>query len=60
MTREKLDHFYDEIYPYAGVFAPWIGVTGGTALTLGEARPLPVEELRAAYEGWFPSYMAGE
>jgi phosphoribosylformylglycinamidine synthase II len=60
MTRADLDHFFDEIYPYAGVFAPWIGVTGGTALTLGEARPVPVAELRAAHEGWFPAYMQGE
>jgi phosphoribosylformylglycinamidine synthase II len=43
----------------AGIFAPWIGTTGGTDLTLGEARPLAVSELRAAHEGWFPAYMAG-
>ena len=60
MKRENLDKFYEEVYPYAGVFAPWIGVTGGTSLTLGEARPVPVAELKAAHEGWFPNYMQGE
>ncbi len=43
----------------AGIFAPWIGTTGGTELVLGEARPLPVSALKAAFEGWFPEYMAG-
>ena len=60
MTREHLDRFYEDVYPYAGIFAPWIGTTGGTTLTLGEARPVEVGELRAAYEGWFPNYMKGE
>ncbi|MBK8082853.1 MAG: phosphoribosylformylglycinamidine synthase subunit PurL [Devosia sp.] len=60
MQRDALETFYDEVYPYAGVFAPWIGNTGGTTLTLGEARPVPLTELRAAYEGWFPEYMKGE
>jgi phosphoribosylformylglycinamidine synthase len=43
-----------------GIFAPWIGTTGGTDLVLGAARPLPVAELKAAHEGWFPNYMADE
>jgi phosphoribosylformylglycinamidine synthase II len=43
-----------------GIFAPWIGNTGGDAVVLGEARALPVAELKAAHEGWFPKYMAGE
>jgi phosphoribosylformylglycinamidine synthase II len=43
-----------------GIFAPWIGTTGGTDLVLGEARPIPVAALKAAHEGWFPSYMDGE
>jgi phosphoribosylformylglycinamidine synthase len=60
VKRDFLDRFYDEIYPYAGIFAPWIGVTGGTTLTLGEARPIPVADLRAAHDSWFPTYMAGE
>jgi phosphoribosylformylglycinamidine synthase len=44
----------------AGIFAPWIGTTGGETLELGEARPIRVTDLRAAHEGWFPRYMAGE
>jgi len=60
MSRDELDRFYEEIYPYAGVFAPWIGNTGGTELKLGEARPVRVAELRKAHEGWFPEFMAGE
>ena len=60
MTRANLDKFNAEVYPYAGVFAPWIGNTGGTSLTLGEARPVSIAELKAAHEGWFPEFMAGE
>jgi phosphoribosylformylglycinamidine synthase len=40
-----------------GIFAPWIGTTGGDTLKLGEARPLPVGELTAAHESWFPRFM---
>jgi len=60
MTRENLEKFYAEIYPYAGVFAPWIGTTGGKTLKLGEARPVAVSDLRKAHEGWFPEFMKGE
>jgi phosphoribosylformylglycinamidine synthase II len=60
IRRDFLESFFDQIYPYAGVFAPWIGTTGGTLLKLGEARGIPVSELRTAHEGWFPKYMAGE
>ena len=59
MRRDTLDNFYDDIYPYAGVFAPWIGTTGGTTLKLGEARPVAVAELKDAHETWFPQFMAG-
>jgi len=41
----------------AGVFAPWIGTTGGTDLKLGETRAIPVAEMKTAHEGWFPRYM---
>jgi phosphoribosylformylglycinamidine synthase subunit PurL len=41
----------------AGVFAPWIGMTGGTNLVLGEARPLAIAALRIAHEMWFPAFM---
>jgi len=40
-----------------GIFAPWIGTTGGRDLKLGEARSIPVSELTAAHEGWFPRFM---
>jgi phosphoribosylformylglycinamidine (FGAM) synthase-like enzyme len=60
MKMDALETFYEEVYPHAGVFAPWIGTTGGDSLKLGEARPLKLSELRAAHEGWFPNYMAGE
>ncbi|WP_297112485.1 phosphoribosylformylglycinamidine synthase subunit PurL [uncultured Devosia sp.] len=43
-----------------GIFAPWIGTTGGSMLTLGGAKPVAVATLKAAYESWFPDYMAGE
>ncbi|MEQ1770770.1 MAG: phosphoribosylformylglycinamidine synthase subunit PurL, partial [Devosia sp.] len=60
VRHDFLDTFFDEIYPYAGVFVPWIGNTGGTVLKLGHARPIPVTDLRAAHESWFPNYMAGD
>ncbi|ESW81301.1 phosphoribosylformylglycinamidine synthase [Mesorhizobium sp. LSJC269B00] len=40
-----------------GIFAPWIGSTGGNELKLGDARAIPVSELTAAHEGWFPNFM---
>jgi phosphoribosylformylglycinamidine synthase II len=43
-----------------GIFAPWIGSTGGSDLKLGEARAIPVSELTAAHESWFPRFMGSE
>ncbi|MCD7109816.1 phosphoribosylformylglycinamidine synthase subunit PurL [Rhizobium sp. DKSPLA3] len=43
-----------------GVYAPVIGKTGGATVTLGAARPVPIERLQKAYESWFPDYMSGE
>jgi len=40
-----------------GIFAPWIGTTGGSELKLGHARAIPVTELTAAHESWFPTFM---
>jgi phosphoribosylformylglycinamidine synthase len=40
-----------------GILAPWIGATGGRELKLGNARAISVEDLKAAYEGWFPRFM---
>ena len=42
-----------------GIFAPWIGTTGGTELKLGNARGIPVADLKAAHESWFPDFMNG-
>jgi phosphoribosylformylglycinamidine synthase II len=44
----------------AGVPLTQIGVTGGKDLILGDARPLPVYELKAHHEGWFPGFMDGD
>ena len=60
MTRDAMEKFYEDVYPFAGVFAPWIGITGGTTLKLGEARAVDISALKAAYEGWLPNYMKGE
>ncbi|MBX3567593.1 MAG: phosphoribosylformylglycinamidine synthase subunit PurL [Rhizobiaceae bacterium] len=44
-----------------GIFAPWVGTTGGTALKLHEdIEAIPVETLRKAHEGWFPQFMDGK
>ncbi len=43
----------------AGVRVPCIGKTGGRELKLGNARAIPVEELRQVHEAWFPTYMDG-
>lgn len=42
-----------------GVSVRTIGVTGGTALKLGEASAVPVTDLTTAHEGWFPAFMDG-
>jgi phosphoribosylformylglycinamidine synthase len=34
-----------------------IGRTGGAELKLGEARAIPIPELKTAHEGWFPAFM---
>ncbi|MFZ1680233.1 MAG: phosphoribosylformylglycinamidine synthase subunit PurL [Rhizobiaceae bacterium] len=40
-----------------GIFAPWIGATGGDALKLGHSRAIPVSGLKAAHESFFPAFM---
>ncbi len=44
----------------AGISIAEIGKTGGTQVTLGAARPLPIQQLRSAHESWFPDFMDGE
>jgi phosphoribosylformylglycinamidine synthase len=58
IRRDDLDRVH-EAAEAAGLFAPWIGTTGGSDLKLGESTPIPVAKLRAAHETWFPAYMAG-
>jgi phosphoribosylformylglycinamidine synthase len=41
----------------AEVSLPWIGITGGTELALGTARPLALKGLKDRHEGWFPRLM---
>ncbi len=60
IPRDKVDWFLDTRIAGTGIFTPWIGVTGGDALKLGDARAVPVKALSQAHEGWFPSFMGGE
>jgi phosphoribosylformylglycinamidine synthase len=41
----------------AGVSVQRIGITGGAELKLGGARAIPIADLEAAHEGWFPRFM---
>ncbi len=56
VKRDDLDGIF-EAAEHAGVFAPWIGNTGGDALKLGDARAISVSELKKAHESWFPDFM---
>lgn len=40
-----------------GLFVPLIGTTGGKELKLAQSRAISIEEMHAAHEGWFPSFM---
>jgi phosphoribosylformylglycinamidine synthase len=59
IPREKIDWLLET--RMAGVDVPlgWIGTTGGAELKLGKARGIPVSELKAAHESWFPRFMNG-
>ncbi|NGN39649.1 phosphoribosylformylglycinamidine synthase subunit PurL [Mesorhizobium sp. CGMCC 1.15528] len=57
IPRDKVDWFFEERVKDTGIFAPWIGTTGGRELKLGEARAISVSELTDAHEGWFPKFM---
>jgi len=58
LRRDDLDRV-QELAEAAGLFAPWIGTTGGDQLKLGEAGGISVASLRNAHESWFPAFMAG-
>lgn len=57
MRRDAVDHFLEKTAPASGLFCAWIGTTGGASLKLGNARAIPVAELKAAHEGWFAAFM---
>ncbi len=59
IARDDLEKTH-EMAERAGIFAPWIGTTGGNALKLGDSRAMSVEDLRAAHESWFPRFMDGK
>jgi phosphoribosylformylglycinamidine synthase subunit PurL len=44
----------------AGVSVEQIGTTGGASLQLGNARAVPVAEIKTANDAWFPAFMAGD
>ena len=59
IRRDDLDAVLDAAGA-AEINAFWIGTTDGDALKLGEARAIPVADLLAVHEDWFPRFMAGE
>lgn len=44
----------------AGVVLQAVGTTAAATLTLPDARPISVAQLRVAHEGWLPGYMAAQ
>jgi phosphoribosylformylglycinamidine synthase II len=54
---EQMDPIWQEAMD-ANVGLVWIGETGGSSLKLGRSRAIPVAELKAAHESWFPAFMA--
>jgi len=54
---EAMDPIWQEAMD-ANVGLVWIGETGGVSLKLGRSRAIPVAELKAAHESWFPAFMA--
>ena len=44
----------------AGITAAELGKTGGDVVMLDGKSSIPVAELKAGFEGWFPKFMAGE
>ncbi|MDH6229662.1 phosphoribosylformylglycinamidine synthase II [Mesorhizobium soli] len=57
IPRDRVDWFYQERVKDTGVFAPWIGTTGGSELKLGDASAVAVTAMREAHESWFPKFM---
>ena len=42
-----------------GIFAPWVGTTGGEDVRLGDHGRVALADLVSAHEGWFPEFMDG-
>ncbi len=59
VERDDIDELL-EMAEEKGIFAPFIGTTGEAVVTLGNARPVTIEQLQKAHESWFPDFMAGE
>jgi phosphoribosylformylglycinamidine synthase len=57
IPKDRIDWLYEQRLADTGIFAPWIGTTGGASLKLGDARAIAVAELKAAHESWFPRFM---
>ncbi|MFM2281462.1 MAG: phosphoribosylformylglycinamidine synthase, partial [Pseudomonadota bacterium] len=58
IERDDLDEV-QELAEQRGIFAPWIGTTGGATVKLGNARAVAIHELQKAHESWFPAFMTG-
>jgi phosphoribosylformylglycinamidine synthase II len=43
----------------AGIKLARLGATGGAFLTLEDAEPIPIGELKKRFENWLPAFMAG-
>ena len=59
VERDDLDEV-QEMAEARGIFAPFIGTTGGATVKLGDARAVAIGELQKAHESWFPDFMGGE
>jgi len=57
IATDRVDWFFRTRMAAADVSAMPIGTTGGRELKLGMARAIPLPELKAAHEGWFPDFM---
>ncbi len=60
MTKQGLEEHLSRGAHNPGLVSPWIGTTGGVELKLGKARAIPVAELKAVHESWFPRFMDGK
>jgi phosphoribosylformylglycinamidine synthase II len=59
IRRDDLDEV-QELAETRGIFAPFIGKTGGATVKLGASRAVSIGELQKAHESWFPDFMGGE